>query len=113
MIIGATNHVLALTNLQKAHEGPYWVAVANSFGVTPSAFAHLLVYDPCMEIHMYAGLTIAGQAGSNYVVSYSTNLSNPAGWIPLATNLMGSSNWFYLDMDSPFSPRRFYKAELE
>jgi hypothetical protein len=72
-----------------------------------------VVYDACIDLHMYAGLNIAGQEGSRYVLSYNTDLGNTNGWIPIATNVMGSSNWFYLDMDSPFSPYRFYKANLK
>jgi hypothetical protein len=31
----------------------------------------------------------------------------------MATNVMGSSGWFWLDMDSPLSPKRFYKVNLQ
>jgi hypothetical protein len=30
----------------------------------------------------------------------------------LATNTMGAEGWFYLDMDSPFSPKRYYGVKL-
>ena len=47
------------------------------------------------------------------MISYNTDLSNTNAWIPLATNVLGGSNWFYLDMDSPFSPKRFYRTDLK
>jgi hypothetical protein len=109
---GNTGTNLTLSPLQKTDAGAYWVVVSNVFGIVTSAPAQLTVYDACIDLHMYAGLNISGQQGSSYVLSYSTDLSNTNGWVPMATNTMGSSGWFYLDMDSPFSPHRFYKATL-
>jgi hypothetical protein len=110
---GHTNTCLTITNLQKSHAGAYSVLVSNVLGSTTSAPAQLVVNDACIDLRLYAGLNIAGQEGSTYILSYTANLNNTNGWIPLATNIMGSSGWFYLDMDSPFSPRRFYKVELK
>ena len=112
ILSGKTDVSLTLTNVQPSQAGAYFVVVSNVFGNLTSTTNQLTVNDACLDIRMYAGLTVAGQSGSNYVLSYTTNLGNPNGWIPLATNLMGSSNWFYLDIDSPFSPHRFYKAVL-
>jgi hypothetical protein len=109
---GQTNASLTLTNLQKSQAGPYSAVVTNLYGET-NATGQLNAFDACIDIHMYAGLNISGQQGSTYVLSYNTDLNNTNGWIPLATNLMGSTPWFYLDMDSPFSPRRFYEAVLK
>lgn len=111
-LVAETNASLVLTNVQKSQAGPYFVFISNAFGTATSSTNQLTVNDACIDLHMYAGLTIAGQTGSNYVLSYTTDLANQT-WIPLATNLMGNSNWFYLDMDSPFSPHRFYKAVLQ
>jgi hypothetical protein len=107
---GQTNSQLALSNLEATNAGVYFAVVANSFGSATSAPVQLMVNDACVDIHMYAGLNITGQAGQTLVLKYTTDLNNTnfATWTPLATNNMGSSNWFYLDMESPFSPRRFY-----
>jgi hypothetical protein len=88
------------------------VVVSNAFGSVTSAVAQLTVYDACIDIRMYAGLTINGLSGSTYVLSCTTNLANPNGWWPLATNVMSPSGWFFLDMESPWSLHRFYKAVL-
>jgi hypothetical protein len=112
-LAGQTNKTLVLTDLQLTNAGSYWVVVSNNSGsVTSAPPAQLTVYDACIDLHMYAGLNMSGQQGSSYVLSYSTDLSNTNGWVPMATNTMGASGWFYLDMDSPFSPHRFYKATL-
>ncbi len=110
---GRTSTNLVLASLQKNQAGQYTVVITNMLGSVTSASAPLVVNDACIDLRMYAGLNIAGRQGSSYVLSYTTNLNNTNSWVPLATNVMGSSGWFYLDMDSPFSPRRFYKAVLE
>jgi len=113
LLVGQTAATLTLTNLQSTDAGTYQVAVANAFGTTNSA-ATLAVNDACVDLKMYAGLNIAGQVGRTYVLKFTTDLSNTnfATWTPLGTNLMSPSGWFYLDMDSPFSPHRFYGVKL-
>ena len=108
-----TDLQLTLTNVHSGNAGTYLVTVSNSFGSVTSAPVQLVVYDTCFDLRMYAGLTVAGPPGSRYVISYNTDLSNTNGWIPLATNVLAGSNWFYLDMDSPFWPKRFYRADLK
>lgn len=111
VLTGATGAALTLTNLHSTQAGAYKVVLTNPYGTT-NAKAWLHVYDACIDIHMYAGLSMAGQVGSQYVLSYTTDLGNTNSWVPLATNTMGASGWFYLDMESPLSPQRFYRADL-
>jgi hypothetical protein len=113
-LLGRTNASLVLTNLEAGNAGVYWVVVSNRKGIATSDQANLAVFDACVDIHMYAGLTIAGQQGSNYVLKYTPDCGNTnfATWTPLATNTMTGSNWFYLDMESPFSPNRCYGVKL-
>jgi hypothetical protein len=111
---GRTSTNLVLTNLQRNQAGQYTVAITNVLGsVTSTPPAELYVYDACIDLRMYAGLNVAGQQGSSYVLSYTTNLNNTNSWVPLATNVMGIAGWFYVDTNSAFSPRRFYKAVLK
>jgi len=119
----ATNASLTLTNLQATNAGKYSVVVSSQYGSTNSRLAQLTLYDPYTEIevepyfdsYIVAGLYIAGQPNSNYVLKYTTDLSKPwAAWMPLATNKMDGSGWFfYVDEESPFSPYRFYGAKLK
>ena len=112
LLSGQASNRLALANLHTSNSGPYAVVVANAFGSVTSAPANLLVQDACVDLHMYAGLDIAGQAGRTYVLSYVNDL-NRTNWTALATNTLGGSNWFFLDMESPFQPTRFYKVKLK
>jgi hypothetical protein len=111
LLSGQASNRLALANLHTSNSGPYAVVVANAFGSVTSAPANLLVQDACVDLHMYAGLDISGQAGRTYVLSYVNDLDN-TNWTALATNTLGGSSWFYLDMESAFQPKRFYKVKL-
>jgi len=53
--------------------------------------------------------TLTGQAGSNAVISASTNLLN---WIPLATNPLGSGSLSFTDTLATNYTRRIYRATL-
>lgn len=113
-IPGATESQLTLTNLQSTSAGSYYVSVSNPFGSVSSNPAQLVVNDACVDLKMYAGLTIDGQVGKTYVLKYTTDISKPlTDWAPLSTNVMSAGGWFYLDMDSPYSPRRFYNVQLQ
>ena len=95
--------------------------MSNPNASTNSASAHLTVYDALADIqtyryfgeYLYAGLKIRGQRASNYVLYCTTDLSNPNGWIPLMTNTMGASDWFYFDPNSVYWPHCFYKVMLK
>lgn len=114
LLAGQTNTQLSLTNLQAPNAGLYSVVVSNLSGATTSSSAQLVVNDACVDLRMYAGLNISGLPGATYVVKYATDLTvtNFANWTPLATNTLTSSNWFCLDSNSPFSPKRFYGVKL-
>ena len=71
---------------------------------------HNIVLCP-FAISIYA---LPGQSGKTYVLKYTTNLTNTnfETWTPLGTNVMTPSGWFYLDMESPWSPHRFYWVKM-
>lgn len=114
-LAGETNPILSVANLQTSSAGLYSVVVSNECSSVTSTDAALVVHDACVDIHMYAGLRITGQPGQTYVVKYTTDGGSTdfATWTPLATNTLANSNWFYLDMESPFHPRRFYGVRLQ
>ena len=109
---GQTGTNLVLTNLVGSQAGAYSVIVSNQFSTVTSAPAQLVINDTCVDIRLYAGLNMSGQPGANYLLSYTTNLNAPINWLPLATNTMPVSGWLYIDTKTPFSPQRFYRAQL-
>jgi uncharacterized repeat protein (TIGR03803 family) len=108
-IRGANAATLTLNNLRESDAGYYSVLVRNTAGSVTSTPVAVVVQEVCVDIRMYAGLTIEGQAGRTYVISYASDLSKPV-WTPLATNTLGTEPWFYVDRESPSNPKRFYKV---
>lgn len=111
-LTGQMGSALTLDNLQSNQAGVYSVVVSNAFGTVTSDPAQLTLYDALVDIRMYAGLNVSGQAGKTYVLSYTTDLAT-TNWTALATNVMGNTGWLFIDMDSPFQPKRFYEATLQ
>ncbi len=62
--------------------------------------------------YLYAGVSVGGVPGETYVLKYTSDARNTnwADWTPLATNTVGSSNWFYLDPGSACAASRLYGA---
>lgn len=54
--------------------------------------------------------TVMGPAGSNAVISASTDLQT---WLPLITNLLTGGSFDFTDTLAPNYTRRFYRADLE
>jgi hypothetical protein len=53
--------------------------------------------------------TLNGPAGSNAVISASTDLQT---WVPCVTNPLGSGSITYTDLLATNFPHRFYRATL-
>ena len=117
---GATNVSLTLTNLQITNSGNYSIIVTNAFGSSTSSVAVLTVTVPFLlnftNGHNGQGyvsnrfcFTLTGPAGSNAVISASTNLQT---WIPLLTNPLGSGTLLFTDLLATNYPRRYYRATL-
>ncbi len=111
-VAAPNSSTLTLSHLEEANAGRYAVVVSNVFGSVTSAPVQLVIYEARVDLKLYAGLDIAGQAGQTFVLSYSTNMDS-GDWTALATNTMSASGWFFLDMDSPGKPKRFYKVTLQ
>jgi hypothetical protein len=108
----ATNAELSLLDLQSNQEGRYSVTVSNSFGTVVSAPAQLLVFDACVGMNLYAGLSITGIVGRTYVVDASTSLAGPT-WVPFATNTLTSPRWLFIDTNTPVNPGLYFRVRLK
>jgi hypothetical protein len=107
-----TNAQLTLANLQTNQAGLYSVAVSNPFGSVTSAPARLLVFDACVGINLYAGLSITGLVGRTYAIDWATNLS-ATEWLPLATNTLTEQRWLFIDTNTPVNPWRHFRVRLQ
>ncbi len=112
LLIGEVSSNLALVQLKTNQAGNYSVLASNAFGRVASAPAQLLVFDACVGINAYAGLSITGIVGRTYSVQYVTNIAETNIWIPIATNTLSTPYWLFIDTESPFQPKRFYRVSL-
>lgn len=110
-LFGATNASLALTNIQLADAGNYYVVVTNVLGSIISSNALLSVYAsaaPVLNAFTFsqsggAQFTVSGVPGFNYTVETSTNLID---WILL---MSGNSPFIFTDTNAALS-QRFYRG---
>jgi len=96
-IMGATDSVLSLTNVQKSQEGNYSVRVANAFGAVVSSNAFLIVNQTpiarCGDVIVPAGsdcrqLAAIDRGSSDPDGNPITLTQSPPGPYPLGTNLV-------------------------
>jgi hypothetical protein len=45
------------------------------------------------------------------VIDATTNIIAPA-WTPIATNTLSSTNWLFVDTNTPVLPGRFFRIRL-
>lgn len=106
-LAGATNTSLALNNLTAEQAGAYVVVVTSPVGSVRSAEAIVSL----LGLHMYAGLTLAGEAGETYKIEFQTSLTNET-WITLTNLNLPTSPYLFIDLSSPGASQRFYRATL-
>lgn len=110
-ILGATNSMLRLNNVKLVNQGSYSVIVSNALGVVTSLPA-ILTVDPSIQIALYAGLTIEGEAGRLCQIEYSDDLRNTNNWKSLTNFSLPSDQFLWFDTGSPNVTRRYYRAKL-
>ena len=120
-IAGATNAVLALTNLQLAQSGQYGVTCSNAAAVVASANATLTVTQSPQILTSAAtfgirtnrfGFAVAGYSNLVVVIEACTNLSN-ANWIALQTNTLGTNTWYFNDNGWTNYRNRYYRVRTQ
>ena len=111
-LLASGTAALSLTNVQPASAGDYLVVVGNVAGSVTSAVATLTVWGPAgiLSAPIYGAdgsfqFNVGGDAGSNYVVACSTNLTD---WTPLETN---TSPFTFDDTNAVNVPMQFYRAQ--
>jgi len=63
-----------------------------------------------VSVQVYAGLTITGVVGSNYVVQYVTDLSQTNNWQLLTNLILPSNPYLWFDASCPATSRRLYRV---
>ena len=108
--MGGTNSCLIISNVQSNNAGYYSVTVANALGTAVSSPALLSVTPVCVDLNLYAGLTLTGGVtGQVYRVQYVTNINDTA-WTTLTTVTQKMTGVFVLDPQPANLQRRFYRV---
>jgi len=121
LVQSGTNNTLTLSSVLAGNAGSYAVVVTNAYGSATSAVATLTVNIPLTPpqiltgnssfgfLNSRFGFDLGGAFGQTIVVDGSTNLVD---WIPLFTNTVGGSPFYFRDPASAAFPWRFYRARL-
>jgi hypothetical protein len=117
---GGTNSTLTVSNASFADIGNYLVVITNAYGSVTSSVATLALSGLPFTLLPSNGnfgltnnqfmLALSGPAGSNVVISASTNLQT---WTPLATNPLPLGSLMFTDTLATNFTQRFYRANLQ
>jgi len=112
----STSATLTLPNVTTNAAGSYSVLVTNAYGSTNSAAATLTVVTPLVTGVTRNGdgsvtLNFEGLANTTTRIWAATNLSSPAFWQPIFTNIATTTNgvWQFTDTNAVDFSERFYR----
>jgi hypothetical protein len=105
-ISGANAATLNVANASTSDVGHYRVLVANSSGSVYSSDAPLAL----QVLNFFPAVTLNGKLNDTYRVDYTTSLTPPVTWTPLATNKLTASPQYFFDTTSPGPNKRFYRS---
>jgi hypothetical protein len=112
---GATTATLHLTQVEVADAGLYSLVAANDFASASSGPARLTVTEAptnnpaILDLARYTGIAVYGTPGKSYRIDYATDPSTPS-WVTLTNITISTNPAFFLDMESAWPARRFYRA---
>jgi hypothetical protein len=112
---GATTATLHLTQVEIADGGLYSLVAANDFASASSGPARLTVTEAptntpaILDLARYTGIAIYGTPGKSYRIDYATDPSTPS-WVSLTNITISTNPAFFLDMESAWPAKRFYRA---
>jgi uncharacterized delta-60 repeat protein len=122
-ISGATDSILALSNLTVADSGFYWVVVTNVAGTVSNLMATLNVVTlsntpPTIlsgsvtldRVINGFGFDLTASVGQTIVIETSTNLLD---WQPVFTNVVDSNPMHYHDPSAITNRNAFYRVRLQ
>lgn len=112
---GATTATLHLTQVDLPDAGLYSLVAANEFAAASNGPARLTVIEapinnpPILDLARYTGIAVYGTPGKSYRIDYATKLSTPT-WVGLTNITISTNPAFFLDMESVWPAKRFYRA---
>jgi hypothetical protein len=118
VIPNATNAFLTLASIQATNAGAYSVVVTNVAGSTTSPNAFLTLSSSALSQPQLSGsvynagtfsLTVSGDAGPDYIVQASTNLTD---WTSIFTNHSPTPPFVWTDTGASNFSQQFYRIQL-
>jgi purine nucleoside phosphorylase len=114
IMVGTTNAVLTLTNVQSGEAGSYSVTVSNAVGATNSAAVLTVISQPALGLPCMNGdgtfsFMLSGDLGCNYVIEVTTDW---VSWTALTTLSNATGQVPFTDTNAPGSAVSFYRARL-
>ena len=117
IVPNATKATVILTNVQAANAANYTVVISSATSSTTSSAATLTVTPPeeappiiSINYDIAQGrlsLIVQGEANREHVIEYTTDFTQ---WTPLATNVLGSTDWTLEASQAPDSPTSYYRV---
>jgi uncharacterized repeat protein (TIGR03803 family) len=108
-LVGATNALLELTDVQFSQSGAYTVVITNVAGAVTSAPAMLNVI-ASVERRPVPDVKVTAQPGSVLNLDDADALSPAPNWTPLGSVSLTTTSQYYFDLTLPLPPQRFYRA---
>lgn len=112
-LLGTDSPVLIISAIELSDVGNYSLVVSNEAGSTTSEETALLLNPSILASDSNLGFrssvfgfTIVGRSGATAVVEGSTDLVN---WLPLSTNVLGATPFYFSDPASATTPSRWYR----
>jgi len=119
VLVQQTNMTLTLANVSPAAAGNYFAVASAAGGSVTSLVATLTVNIPPGIANVAANfdgsftLNLLGMPGYTYVLEASTNLGGLNGWVPVATNTLGTNGlWQFTDPQATNYLQQFYRLKL-
>ena len=114
-----TNSSLTVANVSAAAAGNYFAVASASGGSVTSQVAVLTVIIPpgiasaAANVDGSFTLNLSGMPGDTYVLEANTNLTGLPGWVPIATNTLGTNGlWQFTDPQATNFVQQFYRLRL-
>lgn len=105
-VAGATNSAYQLPDVQVSHIGAYSVRVTGPGGSVTSSAVPLTG----SALHMYAGVTVAGQVGQTFRIDYANVVAGQTNWLNLTNVTLTNAAQIFVDLNSPGNAQRFYRV---
>jgi formylglycine-generating enzyme required for sulfatase activity len=86
------------------------LGIATLFAATDPVLAQT---PPSLGLRLFAGVNISGAVGSNYVIQFTSDVTQTNSWTSLAFLRLPATNFLFVDTTVPATGKRFYRALLQ